>query len=691
MFFAYVGGEIHYRFAMSHVPRSFGWVLFSACVAVASDAVKLPEMDQRAKEVRTLNTPRQFPEIATRAAWEKRAREIREQALVSCGLWPMPDRASQVVKIFGRVERDGYSIEKVQIQTLPDFYVAGNLYRPLGKGKGPFPGVLNPHGHWKEGRMANTPLGSIAARCINFARQGMVAFSYDMVGYNDTAQVNHKFASDPTNQLWNISLMGLQTWNSIRALDFLESLPDVDKSRLACTGESGGGTQTFMLGAIDDRLKAQAPIVMVSHSMQGGCLCENAPGLRIDHSNMEIAAVSTPRPQILVAASGDWTKSTMTVEGPAIERVYKLFNAQDKLRYVLFNFDHNYNQTSREAVYEFFGKWLLDHPEPSSLKETTYQMESVESLRVFPDNVWPDGARNETQIIAHLIERSREQLESLVPREGRGLEKFKSTMRPAWRHTLQVEFPQQGLAMEARESKKVGEITRHSLFVGRKGRGDRLPVVMFTPAKDNLRVITVLAHPDGKAAFIDDSGAPRGLAKELIGRNHSVVLLDTFLTGDLADTAAAEKRKYPSGYFTTYNRTDLQERVQDLITGCAFAQTHGKGRKVVLCGSGRAGLWALLAAPAADAVVADCAGIDLTSDSELMKQDLFTPGLRKIGAFEGAALLGAPNPLLVHNTGEKFSTAWLERGYEKKEALRREVRALDAPAQAEWIAQLKLR
>ena len=126
--------------------------------------------------------------------------------------------------------------------------------------------------------------------------------------------------------------MGLQTWDSIRALDFLASLPDVDKKRLACTGASGGGTQTFMLGAADDRLAAQAPIVMVSHIMQGGCLCENAPGLRVDYSNMEIAAQPVPRPQILVASTGDWTRATMTVEGPALQRIYDLFGASDHLR-----------------------------------------------------------------------------------------------------------------------------------------------------------------------------------------------------------------------------------------------------------------------------------------------------------------------------------------------------------------------
>jgi len=163
-------------------------------------------------------------------------------------------------------------------------------------------------------RLEDAERGSVPARCIGLARQGLIAFSYDMVGYNDTAQLgpHRKVFAEPRHLLWGLSLMGLQTWNSIRALDFLESLQDVDRSRLGCTGASGGGTQTFILGAIDDRLAAQAPHVMVSHSMQGGCQCENAPGLRIDYSNMEIAAVPAPRPQILVAATGDWTKMTMT-------------------------------------------------------------------------------------------------------------------------------------------------------------------------------------------------------------------------------------------------------------------------------------------------------------------------------------------------------------------------------------------
>src|SRR5258706_4312265 len=148
--------------------------LISACAA----SEKLPDKDERSGLPWTLDTLRTFPEISSRSEWESRAKEIRQQVLVSCGLWPLPKKAPIKSEIFDRVERDGYSVEKVYFQSYPGFYVAGNLYRPLGQGKGPFPAVLNPHGHWPQGRLADGPDGSIAARCISFARQGMVAFSW---------------------------------------------------------------------------------------------------------------------------------------------------------------------------------------------------------------------------------------------------------------------------------------------------------------------------------------------------------------------------------------------------------------------------------------------------------------------------------------------------------------------------------
>ena len=684
------------------------WPMIVAC-SVSSGAFHasgqtLPATDQRAGPPRTLNTPRTFVEPASREDWQKRAQQVREQVLVSCGLWPLPEKTPLNARVLGRVERAGYSVENISIETYPGFYLGGNLYRPLGKGKGPFPGILNPHGHWVHGRLEDQVLGSIPARCINFALQGMVAFSYDMVGYNDTqfapsnpeakrkgAESGHTFATDPTNLLWNISLMGLQTWNSIRALDFLSALPDVDPNRLGCTGASGGGTQTFMLGAIEDRLAAQAPNVMVSHTMQGGCLCENAPGLRVDFFNVDIAASAAPRPQILVAASTDWTKTTMEVEGPALGKVYHLFGAEDHLRYVRLDFDHNYNQPSREQVYGWFGKWLRHSPDFSPIAEQPYKKEADTALRVFSGSALPADAVTAEQLIAYLIKTGEARRQALPPINPPLLEQYRNTWLPAWKQTLQVAFVDKGLLVQTDKITKAAEYTRTDLTLGRVGRGDRLPATHIKPRRDVAKTIAVLAHPEGRAGFLDQAGHPSGLAQSLVSQGIPVLLLDTFLTGSLAQPSAAKSRDYFKDYFPTYNRTDCQERVQDLITACAFAKASSQGRRVILCGSGRAGLWALLAAPAADAVAADCDALNSSDDHALLAQDLFVPGLRRFGAFQGVACLAATNPLLLHHTGQRFATDEIETCYRKMhvpELYRQETARVEDATLAEWVLKL---
>jgi dienelactone hydrolase len=673
------------------------------CLALSARAaeVALPEQDQRAAVIKTLNTPRTFPAISSKSEWEQRAQAIREQALVSCGLWPMPEKTSLNTKIFGRIERDGYSVEKVYFQSYPGFYVGGNLYRPLGKGNGPFPGVLNPHGHWAKGRLEDSKDGSSAARCINFARQGMVAFAWDMIGYNDTQfaraaagesgyKTHRHFANDLTNQLWNISQMGLQTWNSIRALDFLLSLPDVDAKHIGCTGESGGGTQTFMLGAVEDRLAAQAPIVMVSHSMQGGCSCENVAGLRVDYSNMEIAAQPAPRPQIFVGATGDWTRATLEIEGPSVEKIYKLFDAGDRLRYVRFDFNHNYNQTSREAVYGFFSKWLRNNSDQP--KEIPYTKELDTALRVFADGKFPDDAITEEQLIAYMIKNTTNEWWTYAPINPPLLERYRRQMLPAWKRSLQIDFIERGLLVQPGKITKEQDYTVTQLTLGRAGKGDKLPVTLVTPRRDTLRLMVVLPHVEGRRAFLTEGGQPKGLARKLLDKSLAVLLVDTFQTGD-ADARAA-KRDYTKDFFTTYNRTDVQERVQDLVTVCAFASTHSKGRRVALCGTGRAGLWAMLAAPACDTLVADCAQFDSTDDRNLLAQDLFSPGLRKLGGFEGVLAISATNPVLLHNVGDKFTTSFLQKVYKGMhvpELYREETAALNEDQIADWISQLKVR
>ncbi|MGP8239140.1 MAG: alpha/beta hydrolase family protein [Limisphaerales bacterium] len=551
-------------------------------------------------EVQTLDTSRGFPPIATEARWRERSQVIREQVLVSSGLWPMPEKTPLQARIFGKVERDGYSVEKVYFQSCPGFYVCGNLYRPLGRGPGPFPAILNAHGHWDHGRLEDTDLCSNPGRCVNFAKQGMIAFAYDMVGYNDThfadapptagfSDLHHRFASNnPVDLLWSVSLMGLQTWNSIRALDFLESLPDVDKTRLAVTGASGGGTQTMILGAIDDRLAAQAPVVMVSHTMQGGCMCENMPGLRVKFSNMEIAAAPAPRPQILVSDTQDWTKTTLEMEGPAIAGIYQLFQAPEKLRYVRYDFPHNYNQTSREAVYQWFDRWLLHQPD-QPVREAAFHREADQGLRVFPDGKLPANALSQEGVVQYLIARHRERLQALNPASQIALVKYRAIMQPAWERTLQLDWPPEPARTTFGASIQEADYSCDQPSIVRPGDAAAIKVTRFSPLKPRPArggAVIVLADPMGETL---QARAPRGLARKFLDHGFTVIVATDFEAADADQTSL---------FFTTYNRTRLQESVADLISICEAAKRlNSQAGHVVLCGTGAAGLWSLLAAP----------------------------------------------------------------------------------------------
>ena len=262
-----------------------------------------------APQYRTLNDRFSVPEYASPAEWQQRAAYLREHILASAGLLPMPEKTplhrAGVRRAAARRLLGLQGLLREPARLLRD-------RQPLPPaGAGPFPAILSPHGHWTYGRLENTALASVPGRAINLARQGFVVFTYDMIGYNDSRQLPHDLRRASASSLWGLSLAGLQLWNSIRSVDFLTSLPYVDGDRIGATGASGGGTQTFLLAAVDDRIKVAAPVNMISLHMQGGCLCENEPGLRLDTNNVELAAAIAPRPLLMVSATGDWTKETL--------------------------------------------------------------------------------------------------------------------------------------------------------------------------------------------------------------------------------------------------------------------------------------------------------------------------------------------------------------------------------------------
>jgi dienelactone hydrolase len=357
---------------------------------------------------RTLDDRFTVRQYASLQEWQPRAAYLREHIFASAGLLPMPIKTPLRPQVFDERKHDGYSVFKVYFESLPGFFVTGNLYKPAGSGR--FPAILSPHGHWAYGRLENTPVASVPARAVNLARQGFVVFTYDMIGYNDSRQLVHREFGGKRESLWGLSVAGLQLWNSIRSVDFLQSLPEVDGDRIGATGASGGGTQTFLLAAVDERIKVAAPVNMISLHMQGGCLCENLPGLRIDTNNVELAATIAPRPLLMVSATGDWTKETMQLEYPEMQKFYALFDARDHVLAVQEQADHNYNRQSREHVYAWMARWLKEAPADVRVQEKSFQADVPPDVLVFYGRPLPADAITPAQLMENWIAAAKQQM-----------------------------------------------------------------------------------------------------------------------------------------------------------------------------------------------------------------------------------------------------------------------------------------
>ena len=442
-----------------------------------------------------------------------------------------------------------------------------------------------------------------------------------MVGYNDSGQqVDHRsFPNGESEAIWGISLLGLQLQNAIRSIDFLQTLPDVNPDRIACTGASGGGTQTFMLMAIDDRIKVSAPVNMISAHMQGGCLCENAPNLRLDFSNIEIGAMMAPRPLLLVSATGDWTKDTPDVEYPAIRSIYQHFGATDKIHQVQIDAEHNYNKASREAVYQWFAKWLLEIQDSSELTEVDFTVESDEDLLVFHDRSIPYHALSTEELLASLKQLGK-------------------------------------AAIEKRKPNTINELTA---FQSEMGQGLLHALALSDQYKDSVNLVRKLNQPaitEQATLIVHQNNRIGVLADQLSSDRHAIFGLQLNPT----------RRDTSSGFFNTYNRLDSALWCQDILAAVeTIRKENGNLKSLNLIGMDGAGPVTLLAAgfSSADYLAVDLEKFNAEDDEDFVAQ-LPIPSIRRVGDFRTAGALLVPRPIYLLNTGQHFPVQWIADLYQ---------------------------
>ena len=549
-----------------------------AVVLTASMILAGSPLAQQAPPYRTLNDTFPPPRFTDAAEWKKRATYLREHVLATAGLLPMPGKTPLAAHVFGEVVQRDYRVSKVYFQSLPGFLVTGNLYRPIGTG--PFPAVLAPHGHWAYGRLENTTLNSVPGRAINLARQGYVVFTYDMIGYDDSRQLPHTFGGK-RESLWGMTLAGLQLWNSIRSLDFLQSLRDVQADALAVTGESGGGTQTFLLAAVDDRVKVAVPVNMISLHMQGGCLCENAPTLRLDTTNVEIAATIAPRPMLMVSATGDWTSNTLEAEYPAVRALYALLDAPDRVEAVRIQADHNYNKESREAMYAWLARWMKGAPADVQIQERPFTADSPADLLVFHQRPLPAQALTADQLTSSWIGAARRQLAAadldVRARALRHALSFGDSTHPAPAKGPMRAVLTAGLAPDVERALRAARLTvqpiRFTPFdAAAAARIRHFETYNRTQASQRVADIAAAlkAHPGAGLVAAGDAALAGLLAAAIVPPAAAVLDVDGF---DTSDDAAYVERLYVPGL----------RRAGDLDTAARIAGDrlviHGAGEK----------------------------------------------------------------------------------------------------------------
>ena len=654
--------------------------------------------DSRVGPLKDLNGYFPFPAPKSVQEWEPRRDFVRRQLLVSQGLWPMPTKSPLNAVIHGKIDQGDYTVEKVYFESAPGFFVTGNLYRPKHI-TGKVPAIVFPHGHWTDARFLFQPdkfvreeiatgqerfeqggHSRFQSMCVQLARMGCIAWQIDALSDSDSKQLSpeivHKFAKQRPEmnrtEGWGLyspqaeanlqSVMGLQTLNSIRSVDFLLTLPEVDPTRLAVTGSSGGGTQTMLLAAADPRVALSYPVVMVSTAMQGGCSCENATLLRVNSGNVEIAALFAPKPQGMNTAN-DWTKEMATKGFPDLQKLYGLYGKKDHVTLQRGeHFPHNYNAVTRMGFYEALNRhFKLGQVSP--IVEKDYVPLPKEKLSVW-DAEHPAPKADDADFERGLLKWLKSDAEQQLRAAAKTPEGREQVLRPAIESLIgrpyaqagAVGFPDASTQWRDSHFRTQGKLLNATY-------GEEVTIDWLQPVNPTGEVVIWLDDAGKGSARLAD-GSIRPELQTLIDRGIGVLTADLFqqdAKGLKQTRVVAGPREVPA-YTCGYNHALFAQRVHDVLTITQYLRAKRDSsqpavKKVSLAGFGKMGVVAA-AARAVSGGAIDKAAVETGGFrfGQLLdyRDPMFLPGGSKYLDVPGLLCVASDRPLWV--AGEKDHT-----------------------------------
>lgn len=338
--------------------------------------------------------------LSTPERWRQQRPQRLKQYYEMMGLPGLPqqqERLPPVATVTGVLERDGYRVENFHFQSQPRLYVAGNLYVPTAAAREPLPAVLYLCGH------SPSPRATYQAHLRRFAQLGFVALVIDTIHLGELQGYHHGLFSEGWWQWYSrgYTPAGVELFNAVRAIDYLQSLPYVDSARIGVTGISGGGATSWWLAAADERIACVAPVCatgtfasqIIDRTIDGQCDCMfpiNTYGWDLS----DIAALVAPRPCLIASADCDriFTIASVREFYERLQRVYDMFGASHNLRLLETPGRHSYHESSRTAIFSWFLKHLagLDIAKSDISDIEPENDEPEDRLQVFTDGLPSD-------------------------------------------------------------------------------------------------------------------------------------------------------------------------------------------------------------------------------------------------------------------------------------------------------------